>query len=899
MRPDVLHWLRRFRLRVRATFWGERDRELRAELQFHLRSLEDEYTQQGLTADEARRRARHEFGNPATLQDASHDLFAFRPIEDLGHDFRHAWRETRRSAAFTAVAVISLAVGISAAAATFVIVDAAIVRPLPVRLPQQLVAFTMDGRDWARWSYSAFLRWRYAPSRLADVAASAETEEIDLRPGGTSADTARVSLASGNYFEVLGADVSMGRRLTEEDAREDRPVVVISDAFWRRRFGRSSDVLAKAIDLRGVRYDIVGVARRGFTGHQTGYPVDVWAPLARNSSIRPGTSALLDVSPANDTRWLTVIGRLHPDVNLAQASAAAELARQTYVSDQADLRGDSHPTVVRDRSSRVQLVPGARGDSRLRHDRLRRPLLILAGISALVLLVAYANFMNLMLARSESRRRELSIRVALGASGWRVIRQSAAESVLLVSGAAAMALIVTAWVNRASHALVVSVLAADLDLTLGLRQAALICVASALAAVCGLWTSAGRARANAWVAGTSGPLAAGSSRAMGARRVLLAGQLALCVVLLIGAGLLLRTVLNLRSQDLGLDRSALLVPVSIDRGEVHGSAEAAVAVMRARLAAIPGVQAVGLSGAALLDFTAYWIDGSQRLTTDRGVALAGVRWTFAAVGEGFFDASGMTLVRGREFTSADTASDANVVVLNHTLARFLFGAADPIGRRIALHPRSPMQTVIGIVNDARQVSPRDRGIGVVYQRMRTFGQVTFAVRPVRNANANPAFIARHAESIAAEALAGRVRSVSEVLDRAIVQERVMSGVALVLAVLVVAVGCVGVYALMSYEVTRRTHELGVRFALGASRAQVVAIVLRDAMTIVCAALVCGLPLGVAASRVFSSQLYGVTPADPWTLSAVAVALVAVTIAAASKPARAAAQIDPLVLLRHE
>ena len=888
----MLRWWRRVRLRVRATLGGERDRELGAELQFHLRSLEDEYTQQGLTADEARRRARHEFGNPTTLQEASHDLFAFRPIEDLGHDFRHALRETRRSAAFTAVAVISLAVGISAAAATFAIVDAGIVRPLPVRLPQQLVAFTMDGRDWARWSYSAFLRWRHAPSRLADVAASAETVEIDLRPGGPSADAARVCLVSGNYFEVLGAEVSMGRHLTEADVREDRRVVVISDAFWRRRFGGSPDVLAKGIDLRGVRYDIVGIARRGFTGHQPGDPVEVWAPLGRNSSIRPGTQALLDVSPANDTRWLTVIGRLHPDVNLAQASAAAELARQSYVSDQAAVRGDSHPTVVRDRTSRLQLVSGARGDSRLRHDRLRRPLLILAGISALVLLVAYGNFMNLMLARSESRRRELSIRVALGASLWRVIRQSAAESVLLVSGATAIALVVTAWVNRASHALVASVLAADLDLTLGLRQAAFICVASALAAVCGLWGSAGRARASnaSSVAGT---------RAMGPRRVLLAGQLALCVVLLIGAGLLLRTVLNLRSQDLGLDRGALLVPVTIERSEVHGSAEAAVAVTKARLAAIPGVQAVGISGAALLDYTAYWIDGSQRLTTDRGDALAGVRWTFAPVGEGFFDASGMTLIKGREFTAADTASDANVVVLNDTLARFLFGAADPVGRRIALHPRSPMQTVIGVVNDARQISPRDRGIGVVYQRMKTFGRVTFAVRPVRQANTNPSFIARHAESIAGETLAGRVRSVSEVLDRAIVQERVMSGVALVLAALVVAVGCVGVYALMSYEVTRRTHELGVRSALGASRAQIVAIVLRDAMTIVCAALVCGIPLGVAASRLFSSQLYGVTPADPWTLSAVAVALVAVTIAAASKPARAAAQIDPLVLLRHE
>jgi len=259
----------------------------------------------------------------------------------------------------------------------------------------------------------------------------------------------------------------------------------------------------------------------------------------------------------------------------------------------------------------------------------------------------------------------------------------------------------------------------------------------------------------------------------------------------------------------------------------------------------------------------------------------------------------MSLIRGREFTGRDIDGGADVVVVNEALARFVFGTANPLDRRISLNPRGPMHTVIGVVNDARQTSPRDRGIGVVYLPLRTFGQVTFAVRPDAHATTDAAAIARRAESIAGDALVGRVRSVSEVLDRAIVQERVMSGIALVLALLVVAIGCVGIYALMSYEVTRRTHELGVRFALGATRRQIMAIILRDAVATAAAALLCGIPLGVAASRVLSSQLYGVTPDDPWTLAGAVLVLTVATIGAASKPARAAGRVDPLVLLRQE
>jgi predicted permease len=896
----MMRWLRRLVVRGRATLSPGRDRELRAELQVHLRLLEDEYLAQGVPPAEARRRARRAFGNPASIQEASHDLFAFRPLEDLGRDLVYAVRETRRQAAFTCVAVLSLAVGLAAAIASFTIVDGTMLRTLPVRLPQRLVAFSLEGRaDWPRWSYAMFRRWQLVSDRLVDVAASADTVEIEARINGAPPLNTRVGLVSANYFEVLGADLALGRGIDPSDADERRAVAVVSDAFWRQRLGASAEALRGSIELRGAHFDVIGVTRRGFTGHQQGYPVDVWLPLTHQTTLRPGTDALLEELPRADARWLMVLGRLHDGASPGQAALRAEVVRQGHLADKAAIAGVDTPDITRARRARLAIVNASRGDTPLR-DRLSRPLGILSGITALVLLVAYANFTNLMFARAEARRRESTIRFALGANRWRLIRQSAAECIVLAAAAGLGALLLASWANHASRALVTSVFAADLDLTLDARRVLFACACVTIAVGCGLWPSLRLLRSAAAGLQRTGTTTRLSASPSAARRVLVVAQLALCVVLLMGAGLLLRTVLNLRWQDLGLDRGAVLVPVSMSRaGMERESAWGALQQLKQRLETIPGVRAVGVSGAALLNPAMYWVDGSQQLTTDRGAVLAGGRWTFAAVGEGFFAAAGMSVVRGRGFAISDMSESSRVVILNRALAAFVFGSQDPVGRRIALGPRGPMLTVVGVVNDARQISPRDRGTGVAYLPLQHVNEVTFAIRPRTESAGDVGRIAREAESIAGAALTARARSVSDVLDRAIIEERVMSGISLTLALLVVAVGCVGVYALMAYDVSRRTHEIGVRFALGATRGQVMNIVFRDAIAIVAAALAIGLPLGVSASGLLASQLYDVGRADPWTLGVVGVLLAFVTLAAALRPARAAARIDPVVLLRHE
>jgi predicted permease len=380
----------------------------------------------------------------------------------------------------------------------------------------------------------------------------------------------------------------------------------------------------------------------------------------------------------------------------------------------------------------------------------------------------------------------------------------------------------------------------------------------------------------------------------------LIAQLAMCTVLLIGAGLLLRTVINLRFQELGFDRNVLLVTVSTPQPGTASDASSGL-VLRAKneLSQVPGIRAVGITGAKPLDVTNYWVDGSQQLATDRGLTLPGVNWTFAAVGPGFFEAAGVPLIRGRTFTDRDSGSSADAVIINQSLARFLFGDENAVGRRIRMHPKAPMRPIVGVVNDARQISARDRGTGVIYVPLTHFNDVVLAVRTAAGNPSDRRLVRQHLMRIAPQLTVQRVRTVAETLDAAIARERLMSGVSLVLAALAIAIGCVGLYALMSYEVVRRTHELGIRLALGATQDRIKWMLLRDGALLIGPALAIGIPAGIAASRLLSPQLYGVQHNDPWTLVSVAVVLTLIALVATFKPARAAAHIDPLSLLHHE
>jgi predicted permease len=531
---------------------------------------------------------------------------------------------------------------------------------------------------------------------------------------------------------------------------------------------------------------------------------------------------------------------------------------------------------------------------------------VLSGITGLVLLVACVNFSNLMLARSESRWKEFVIRLALGGGRSRLIRQAATECTLLALAAGALGLILAYWTATilagqvGLSVLPLSVLPLELDIRLDGRVVGCAAAVVAVVIAFGLWPCTRPARS----AAASSVRQSGSRREPGPRlmagRAILVGQLAMCSIILIAAGLLLRTVTNLRSQNLGFDRNVLLVPLHpVDAGYTDDTSAMLLRQITERLAAVPGVHAAGVTGPALLDITNYWIDGSQQLMTDRGMAVGGSRWTSASVGPGFFEAAGIPLIRGRTFADTDAQPPADGVVVNQSLAKALFGSADPIGRRLALNVRDRLRPVIGVVSDATQTSPRDRGLGVVYVPLQSFGHVVLTVRTVGPPSSAGPLVTHHLRDLAPALPVGTMRTMTEALEDAIAQERLVSAIALLLGVLVITIGCVGLFALVTYDVGQRTHEIGVRLALGATSRAIMSMVLRDSCLIAASSLIIGVPLGVAVSRLMSAQLFGVYPYDPWTIAAVAALLTAIALLAALRPARSAAQVDPLVLLRHE
>lgn len=889
--------LKRLLLRLRATFSAQQDRDTRAELDLHLRLLEEEYLGQGIAAADARRMARREFGNPAVFQEASRDLFSLHLIEDLVRDLRYAGREMRRSAGFTAIAVSSLAVGIGAATATFAVTEAVMLRPLPVRSPERLIAFTTAAdRDWRTWSYATFARWRRASGDLYEAAAASDVRMIASRPsGGQPLEDVPVSLVSDNYFDVIGARVVFGRPFAASDATSPGTggVAIISDGFWRRRFGGTSDVLAKTIELRGAQFAVIGVTESGFTGHSLGYPVDVWVPLTMQPALLPGMQGL-DESAGAEARWLKVVGRLAGNTGIERAQAAAQMARQVFLTEKAARLGANSAEAARDRKESFRLVAGASGDDAVR-EQFARPLMFLAIMTALVLVVACTNFTNLMFARAEARRREFLIRLALGGGQWRLIRESAAECLALSGIGGALALLFAIWATSMAMTLASAMEPFEFAIGLNARVLAFAGACVIAATAFGLWPCRRLVRSTVISSVHNDRNPAGARPV--ANRIMLVGQLVVCAILMFGAGLSLRTVINLRTQELGYERNVLLIPIAAERpGQPPEAAAALVEQIRQRLGAIPGVLAAGAFASPLLDYRAYWVDGSEQLRTDRGEAAAGMKWTFAFAGPGFFDAVGMQAVHGRPLSDTGQGSE---VVINQSLARALFGDADPIGRNFGMNPNAPMLTVVGVMKDARQISARDRGIGVAYLPIHGYGRVTLAVRLVNSSLAQADSVRRQAQAVLGDVQAGPMTTTSQELERSIARERLTSGIALLLAVLVVAIGCVGIYALITYDVTRRQREFGVRLTLGATAGRLLTTVLRDGAVIVAPALAIGLPAGVAISRLLASQLYGVDARDPWTLASVAILLSAVAMGAAFRPAWFASRIDPATLLRHE
>ena len=907
-------WTRTLRLRLRSLFRSTRvERELDEELQYHLARLEDEFVARGLSRGEARYAASREMGAIEPRKEECRDARGVALAEGVLRDTSFALRTLRKSPAFTAVAILSLALGIGANTAIFTLWNRVLHAPLPVvRDPGQLVILSNpdEGGSWTgrltgprAWlSYGEFedLRDR-ATSFSALMASQSSLNRMQVRVDGGEWESASGRLVSGGFFEVLGVGPAIGRLFTPVEDRAVTPAVVISHAYWQRRFGGRPDALGRSLTVRDAVLTIVGVAPPGFIGETTGQQPDLWMPLGMQPGVLPGRDRLHD-TPPEKTMWLHVFGRLKPGVTIAQADAESNAIFMAGLESFYGARatGDRRREYL---DQRLELRPAAGGAGPVR-ELFARPLTaLLAGVGVL-LLIACANLANLLLARGAARATEIALRLSLGASRGRVIRQLVTESLVLAAAGGVAALAVAA----VFHGVLVGMMtkaASSFRMSFSVDPVVLVFALAATlatAVVFGLlpaWqvtrTDAGATlrEQSRGATGTPGPLRSG--------RLLVSLQLALALPLLIGAGLLARTVYNLQRTDLGFPAEHLQL-VRVNLGEAGYEAERLDIVLRElldQIQRIPGVRAVSYSSLGLFtggeSAASIAVDGHTAATDDERESALDV------VGPGYFSMLGIPIMMGREIVESDRAGGPAACVVNEAFTRKFLAGRNPIGTRItALEETDLSCQVVGVARDAHTQDLR----GDIAPRY------FLAARQVLTSASMPIFLVRTADAVPVVAdvrlAVQRVNpalpimwaeSIQDQMAPLTAQDRTTAQLAAMFGLVALTLAAIGVYGLLSYGVARRTGEIAVRIAVGARPGRVIAMILRETIGLVGAGLAIGSGLAYAALRLIDSQLYGVTSEDPLTLALATALLLVVALGAAYWPARRASKLDPMAALR--
>jgi len=834
----------------------------------------------------------------------------------LMQDLRHALRVLRASPGFTLVALASLALGIGANTAIFSLLNNVLLTTLPVREPQSLVLFTdpessgvaigSQGGERSLMTYQEFLDLQRSSTRLSSaMAASSSLHRVQARLDGGEPEEIALSLVSGSYFDTLGVPALVGRTFdgTSEPAEGSAPLAVISHDLWQRRFGGRPDVIGRAIALRGGAFQVIGVAPAWFFGETVGQRPDAWLPLANLSAILPGRPWLHDVpGTVEKVMWLHVFGRLRPGATAAAAGAEANV---TFKQGLARYYGTLPDPAARQGflDQRLAVRPAASGATRV--SDFANPLWVLLGGAGLVLLIACANLGNLLLARTTARVREVAVRLALGAGRGRLVRQLLTESLCLAVAGGLCGLALAFALRHALIRLLVDpiVLPATLDRRVLLFVFVLTLVVGLLLGL----LPALRITKTPVATGLrdQGRGIAGSAAWLRVGRVVVIGQLALSLPLLVGAGLLARTLLNLQRADLGYARDNLLT-VRVDaQGTGYQPARQAQAFedLLARIRAVPGVRVATFSNNGLFGGS----DNGDQITvegyTPKGNGDRGS--SYDAVGPGYFSALGVPVMAGREITEQDRAGSTPVCVINETFARRFFEGRHPIGLHVTQRYADQQHTyaIVGIVKDSRQNRLRGRIEHRFYtpatQPAASISEVSFIIRPRGDgADVLPA-LRRVIQQAEPRMSITRSGVLSEAIDRRLSQDRMVAQLSIAFGVVAALLAAMGLYGVLSYGVARRTQELGVRKALGARHATLMAMILRETGWLLVAGLLAGGALAVGAVQLIASRLYGLSPADPVTFGTAIAALAVVALVATWLPAYRASRVDPLVALRQE
>ncbi len=825
-------------------------------------------------------------------------------IDSLVEDLRYAFRSLRRTPAFTAAALATLALGIGANTAIFSLIEAVMLRTLPVEAPDELqfVAIGLPGRDGdeitTASNYPWFERVRQRTDVFADVTAfNIRNFKVASESG---ADTVVGQYVSGNYHALVGVPIALGRGFSAENDRGpgSSPIAVISDGYWSRRFDRRADVIGQALVVGGRSLTIVGVTAPGFEGMVPGRSVEITLPLSIRIQDEPDFLTWLD-------SWtsMPLVARLKPGVDARQAEAALQSVFREHMS-QPETQGFSR---TRDGQLRTALLlPAARGQARLRND-YDLTLTVLMGMVGVVLLIACINIANLLIVRGAARAREIAVRISVGASRGRLLRQFLTESILLAVGGGAFGFILAGWGTRFIAGLFREnqnpiVIDAQPDGTVLLFASVLSVMTGVLFGLAPAFGATRIAPTRALKTGSAGNGV--SYRSIG-RQALAAGQIALSLVLIFGAALLVRTLQNLQSVDGGFDADHVVV-FALDARDTTFPADRVSGLcsdVLDRLRRRPGVSSASCSTMSPIDTAmegrVIGIPSPPAGAPSDDTVLANT------VTPDYFRTLGIQLLRGRLFTAQDTAVTTRVAIVNETVARTYFGDVDPVGRALAWG-RKPdptlALTVVGVVRDARQ-SLRDTPPPMVYQPLSQILEppqdLTAAVRTTGNPAAVAGLVRGEVSALSRDVAVSWVRTMQQQIDASLMSERLVATLSAAFGALALLLACLGLYGVISYDVTRRRKDIGIRLALGATRATVVAEVLRQVGTIALTGLAVGLIGAWFASQLVSSLLFGLTARNPATLVMTALTLAFTAMLAGYLPARRAAQVDPAFTLRAE
>jgi predicted permease len=862
----------------------QRSPRIADEVRFHRDSLIADYLASGHTPEEARRRAFVELGNVGAIEEEVRDVRG-RWLADLASDLRYALRTLRRAPAFAAVAILSLALGIGANSAIFTIVNAVMLRPLPVAAPHELVQFARvrgDGRPGAM-SYPLFTHFRDNVRSISGAFAQWSSEQAVSIDGED--ELLMTAAVTGDYFRVLGVGASAGRLLTAADEVSVPTAAVISDRYWQRRFGRDPSALGKSLRIRTHVYTIVGVAAASFTGVRPDVRSDVIVPLLMTESQRRESTFNV----------LSVLGRLRDGATVEQANAEVQVLWSARLQETA--RGLPEKARAEALRARAAALPAPDGINPLRDD-FSAPLLILLGLVSLVLLLVCVNLSGLLLARAAARQHEIAIRLAIGASRTRLIRQLLTESLVMAAIGGTIGLSLSGWLGGRLVSLFSNGNPLALDVAPDWRVLAFTSIVSLAACVL-----AGLVPAVQAVRGSlNAPLK--TVRAPGASRtgmVLVATQLAISMILVVGATMFVTSLLRLYGVERGFDGDpVLLAAVRHDRTYTPEQTLLVQAAIVERLRALPGVE--NASAAQVLPLAGgLW---------NRDVAVEGYTFRsdesesvgFNAIAPAYFATIGTPVVAGREFDPRDGA-EAPVAIVNEAFARYFFGDASPLGRRV--RSLDVAYTIVGVVRDAKYQSLRHGIIKTMYVpwTLRTDDQPLRYSYLLRLEAADPAAVVALLDRVLRDADPGlRLRNVisyATLVDRSLVAERLMATLGGFFGALALLIAALGVFGVLAFQVARRTSEFGLRTALGADRPALMRLVLRDVAVMVTAGVTIGGALSLMVTGLARRIVFDVAPNDPLVFATAAAVLGGAALLAAWLPARRAARVDPLIALRHE